>query len=171
MDQSDNRPRILIVDDEPSNLRILAAALDEEYDLVVCTNGDEALSLACSEPAPDLILLDVLMPDLNGFEVCSRLKADPATELIPVIFVTMIDDHINEERGFTVGAVDYVYKPIRSTLVRARVRVHIRLKQHREFLEQLVLKQTDELDTARKEAEVLLEQLVEDQTIVNPNRP
>jgi|SaaInl7_100m_RNA_FD_contig_31_1908969_length_720_multi_7_in_0_out_0_1 response regulator RpfG family c-di-GMP phosphodiesterase len=164
IDVREDKARILIVDDENFNVRILATALKDDYDIVAADSGASALALAAAEPAPDLILLDVLMPDMDGFEACARLKANPATASIPVIFVTMIDDHVNEERGFHVGAVDYVYKPIKPTVVQARVRVHMRLKQHRDFLEQMVKGRSDELEQARGEAAALLKQLEQDDT-------
>lgn len=131
-------PRVLIVDDEPANVRVLAEALQNEYDLRFATDGERALSLAASLPA-DLILLDVVMPGLDGFEVLRRLQAQPATSATPVIFVTARDEVGEEEQGFALGAVDYITKPISAPIVRARVRTHLELKRQRDLLEQRAL--------------------------------
>ena len=104
-----------------------------------------------------MVLLDVLMPEMDGFEVCQKLKQDPATASIPVIFVTSMDDTINEEYGLKVGAVDYITKPINPAIVRARVKLHIRLEHYREFLEKLLELRTDELITAQAGARSLLD--------------
>ena len=126
-----NPPRVLIVDDEPANIQVLAEALPG-LDLCFATNGVRALEMAV-EQSLDLILLDVVMPDMDGFEALRWLKSEPRTQHIPVIFVTaMIED---EERGFALGAVDYIVKPISPAIVRARVRTHIELKRQRDLLE------------------------------------
>lgn len=117
---------ILIVDDEPTNLAALDAILGNLYPLVAARSGVEAI-VAARKHHPSLILLDVRMPDLNGLEVCCRLKADPATESIPVIFVTSMDDVSDEASGFSAGCVDYLVKPISPAIVKARVRTHLSL--------------------------------------------
>ena len=122
-----DKPIILLVDDTPDNIDVLAASLDNEYILKVAVRGERALIVAQSNPKPDLILLDVMMPDMDGYEVCRRLKADPTTANIPVIFVTAKHDIKDEEKGFELGAVDYIIKPISPPLVKARVRTHIAL--------------------------------------------
>lgn len=123
---TDRRPRLLLVDDEPTNLQVLRQILQADYLLSFARDGDKALQLAAQE-RPQLILLDVMMPGLSGLEVCRRLKADPGTASIPVIFVTALADESHEAEGFAVGAVDYVTKPVSPPLVRARVRTHLSL--------------------------------------------
>jgi len=130
--------RVLIVDDEPANVHSLAAALGGSYDLRFATDAARALDLAASV-AFDLILLDVVMPGMDGFEVLRRLKADAATRTVPVIFVTSMGEVADEERGFALGAVDYITKPVSAPLVRARVRTHIELKRQHDLLMQRAL--------------------------------
>jgi signal transduction histidine kinase/DNA-binding response OmpR family regulator len=134
----DSRPTILIVDDETSNIQILAEALDEHYELVFATTGPQALGLAAAL-CPDLILLDVLMPGMDGYEVCARLKASPVTADIPVIFVSALGDVGAEARGLELGARDYITKPISPPVVKVRVRGQIALKTARDSLTRLVL--------------------------------
>jgi len=124
MDET-RRARILIVDDAPENVALLAGVL-ADHPLSVALDGEQALSVARAV-RPDLVLLDVMMPGLDGFETCRRLKADPATADIPVVFVTAQDDVRDETTGFSVGAVDYVAKPVRAPVVRARVATHLAL--------------------------------------------
>src|SRR5246127_1258566 len=112
---------ILIVDDTPTNLGVVSGALTDTYKTKVAMNGPKALALASAEDKPDLILLDVMMPEMDGYEVCSRLKADPATREIPVIFLTSQTSADDETYGFEVGAVDYVHKPFSPAVVKARV--------------------------------------------------
>ena len=130
--------RVLIVDDEPANVHSLATALGASYDLRFATDAARALELT-SSVAFDLILLDVVMPRMDGFEVLRRLKADESTRHVPVIFVTSMGETADEELGFTLGAVDYITKPVSAPLVRARVRTHIELKRQRDLLEQRAL--------------------------------
>ncbi|GAB1385406.1 two-component system response regulator [Melaminivora sp.] len=136
----DHRPRLLLVDDEPTNLHVLRQVLQQDWRLLFATDGMRALQLA-REQRPDLILLDVMMPGLDGYAVCSALKADAATAAIPVIFVTALSDAADETRGFDVGCVDYITKPISAPVVRARVRTHlslVRLDELRETRLQIV---------------------------------
>jgi len=128
--------RLLIVDDQSANIRVIAEALRDEYELFFATNGAKALEIATGNDI-ELVLLDVVMPDLDGFEVCRRLKADERTAKIPVIFVTAREEMSDETRGFDVGAVDYITKPIRPPIVHARVRMHLELKQARDLLESM----------------------------------
>jgi len=123
---------LLLVDDEPTNLRVLRTVLQEHYRLLFAKSGEEALQLVQKEQ-PDLILLDVMMPGLTGFDVCARLKANPVTSAIPVIFVTALKDEMDETKGFEVGAVDYITKPISPAVVRARVKTHLSLVQAQEL--------------------------------------
>lgn len=156
MPAPDNRPRILIVEDDPINAEALAATLRDNCHTVWAPDGEKALVMARSEPLPDLILLDIVMPKKNGFEVCKELKANPVTANIPVIFVTAMTDDLNEALGLGFGAVDYIYKPINPVLVRARVAIHIRLKMQNDFLMRLVEKRTQDLEAASREARALL---------------
>ncbi len=126
---------VLVVDDAPENIATLDAILKETYRVKAATDGEVALAIACGDPPPDLILLDVMMPGMDGFEVCRRLKQNGATAKIPVIFVTSKDDVSDESTGFAVGAVDYVVKPVNPHLVRARVKSHLALKEALEEME------------------------------------
>ncbi len=155
-DELKTPPILLLVDDWQTNIRTLAEALREEYSLRFATNGQEALELLQQGLRPDMILLDVVIPEMDGFSVCSQIKGNPLTTDIPVIFVTSMDDGINEEHGFEVGAVDYISKPIKPAVVRARVRLHLELKKHREFLQRLVESRTDDLNSAKHDARELL---------------
>jgi diguanylate cyclase (GGDEF)-like protein len=128
---------ILIVDDVPTNIQVLAEALRKHYRVKVAANGRDALAIAAAEPQPDMVLLDVMMPEMDGFEVCRRLKADAATRHIPVMFVTAKDDVADEEHGLMLGAVDYITKPFHLPVVRARVRNHLALKLKADLLESL----------------------------------
>ncbi len=143
------KPTILIIDDTPANIDVLAATLQDECRIVVATNGRRGLQLADSEDQPDLILLDIMMPEMDGYETCERLKANARTRRIPVIFVTALSDESDEERGLALGGVDYITKPFSPSLVRARVRNHIALKRHRDELEELVQERTRELMLTR----------------------
>ncbi len=131
--------RILVVDDVPANITMLVELLRSEHTVQVATFGEKALLIATGDPPrPDLVLLDIDMPGMDGFEVCRQLKEFEETRRIPVIFVTAKDDQLNEEKGFELGAVDYITKPFQPSLVRARVRLHLRLALHQRLLEQLV---------------------------------
>lgn len=132
------RATVLIVDDELSNIELMNAALEEDYEICFATSGDQALELACSV-VPDLILLDVLMPGIDGYEVCLRLKRERLLADVPVIFTTGLHDQEAEVRGLTVGAIDYVTKPINPVVLRARVANHIELKRLRDQLAQMAV--------------------------------
>jgi diguanylate cyclase (GGDEF)-like protein len=132
------RALILIVDDEASNIELLNAALEDDYEIAFATSGEEAISLALAV-LPDLILLDVLMPGIDGYEVCRRLKDDPLIADVPIIFTTGLDEQQAELRGLSLGAIDYVTKPISPAIVRARVRNHIELKRMRDQLAELAV--------------------------------
>lgn len=122
----DTRPQVLLVDDDPTNLQVLRHILHQDYRLLFARDGEKALALAASE-RPSLILLDVMMPGQNGYEVCAVLKSSPITAGIPVIFVTALSDTEDESKGFEMGAVDYITKPLSAAIVRARVRTHLSL--------------------------------------------
>lgn len=137
-----DKPIVLAVDDTPANLDLLNGILRSDYKVKVATNGLKALELAKKDPQPDIILLDVMMPGMSGYEVCSRLKEDPSTEAIPVIFVTAKTEIEDEQQGLELGAVDYVTKPFHQDIVLARVKRHLinhqraksLLEQNRELL-------------------------------------
>lgn len=129
-----NKAVILIVDDVSTNVQALALLLKEEYIVKVATSGVRALELASQEPIPDLILLDVQMPEMDGYDVLNLLKENSDTAQIPIIFVTGKDSVEEEEHGLLLGAVDYIVKPIRPSIVKARVKTHITLKQQNDLL-------------------------------------
>jgi CheY-like chemotaxis protein len=125
---SGERKTILVVDDTPTNIGVISALLKDKYRTKVATNGEKALALARADDKPDMILLDIEMPGMDGYEVCRRLKADLATRAIPVIFLTAKTEDEDEETGFKVGAVDYIHKPFSAAVVLARVGTHIALQ-------------------------------------------
>jgi len=145
-------PRLLVVDDEPSNLETLIALLEEHYEILVATSGSQALALLASGPRPALILLDVMMPGMDGYEVCARLKSEAATRELPLIFVTAKTDADSETRALAAGAVDFIHKPVNKHVLRARVAMHLELARYREHLEELVHARTLELAAARDAA-------------------
>jgi len=153
------KPKVLIVDDTPENIQILMGTLKDEYAIVAAVNGEKALKLASAYPRPEIILLDIMMPGMDGFEVCERLKAAEETREVPVIFLSSLDDTVNKVKGFAVGAVDYISKPFQPQEVLVRVNTHLtlsRLKQslaeknmelraYNEHLEERVRERTAEL--------------------------
>nr|WP_320193394.1 PleD family two-component system response regulator [uncultured Desulfobacter sp.] len=130
---------VLIVDDAPVNIRMLASALKDTYRVRVANGGLKALDIAGSDDPPDIILLDVKMPEIDGYEVCRRLKQNPETMQIPIIFVTTRGSSQDEAFGLNLGAVDYISKPFSIPVVKARVRTHLQLKRHRDKLESLAM--------------------------------
>lgn len=128
------KPTILIVDDVPVNIQVLADCLKDKYQIKVASNGLRCLEIVAMKPEPDLILLDIEMPGMNGYEVCQHLKNNALTKHIPIIFVTVNDQEEDEEKGLQLGAVDYITKPIRPSIMTARVKTHITLKQQRDQL-------------------------------------
>ena len=135
---------VLIVDDTETNIDILVEALGNDFDLRVAMDGETALEAVADEP-PDLILLDIMMPGMDGYEVCSRLKASPETRDIPIVFLTAMSEEQDEARGLALGAVDYITKPFSPALVKARVRNQLELKRYRDHLEELVRERTRQL--------------------------
>jgi PleD family two-component response regulator len=125
---------ILAVDDTPDNLALISGILKERYRVKVATNGKDALHIAFSEDPPDLILLDIMMPGMDGYEVCRQLKSDSQTADIPVIFLTAMTAVIDEAKGFELGAADYITKPIRTPVLLARIQTHLRLKRVNDYL-------------------------------------
>lgn len=126
-------PTVLVVDDAPANLSLLAGLLNKSYRVKLAPSGAKALELA-HRGLPDLILLDVMMPEMDGYEVCRRLKADPVTARIPVLFLTAMSQPEDEARGFEVGAADFIQKPISPAIVQARVRTHLQIKAYQDQL-------------------------------------
>ncbi|MGD0543817.1 MAG: SpoIIE family protein phosphatase [Candidatus Acidiferrales bacterium] len=141
---------ILIVDDTPINLGVISGALKDSFNTKVATNGEKALAIASAEEKPDLILLDVMMPGMDGYEVCRRLKANPATQNIPVIFLTGQTGTEDETRGFEVGAVDYIHKPFSAAIVKVRVDLHLMLREAHEQIAQQLVAINNELEMARQ---------------------
>ena len=123
-----DRKLVLVVDDTPTNVAVVSGLLKDLFRTKIATNGEKALAIATAADKPDLILLDVMMPGMDGYEVCGRLKADPTTRDIPVIFLTAKIDSLDEEKGFEVGAVDYIHKPFSGPIVLARVKTQLALQ-------------------------------------------
>jgi len=140
-----DKQRILIVDDTASNIKFLYNLLRDDYNVSVAVNGEDALKLARSNEPPDLILLDVMMPVMDGYEVCRLLKENDNTSKIPVLFVTAKSEIEDESFGLSLGAVDYITKPISPPIVKARVRNQINLYMYREHLEEIVKERTESL--------------------------
>jgi putative two-component system response regulator len=140
---------ILIVDDTEENVDILVSALGDHYDITVAIDGETALEIL-EDFTPDLILLDIMMPGIDGYEVCERLKRETRTLKIPIIFLTALNEPESEEKGLRLGAVDYITKPFNPFLVKARVKNHLELKMHRDNLEQLVQQRTAELELTQE---------------------
>lgn len=150
------RATILVVDDTPDNLSLMSGLLKDDYQVKVAPSGERALRIASSEKPPDLVLLDVMMPEMDGYEVCRRLKAEEKTRDIPVVFLTAKSEVADETLGFSLGAVDYITKPISPPIVLARVRTHLALKRvsdflrdQNSFLETEVQRRTEELLATR----------------------
>jgi serine phosphatase RsbU (regulator of sigma subunit) len=141
---------VLVIDDAPANIHVVNEILRDAYKVRVATSGAKGLELAAASPGPDLILLDVIMPGMDGYEVCSRLKANPATHDIPVIFLTGQTESSDETKGFAVGAVDYIHKPFSPAVVAARVHTHLALRETRAQLERQLTAIRMELETARQ---------------------
>lgn len=133
----DESGRILIVDDERYNIKVLTDFLREDHKIMAARTGEQALKAVRGPNPPDLILLDIVMPGIDGYEVCRRLKADSRTMHIPIIFVTALDAADDEARGFELGAVDYITKPFKPVIVKARVRTHVQLKHKTDLLDRM----------------------------------
>ncbi len=152
---------ILVVDDTPDNLSLMSGLLKDDYKVKVANNGEKALKIAAADPQPDLILLDIMMPGMDGYEVCQFLKKNPATVNIPVIFLTAKAEVEDEKKGLELGAVDYLTKPVSPPIVMARVKNHLALKAHADFLRD----KSDylELEVAKRTREVMA---IQDVTIL-----
>ncbi|NMP14945.1 two-component system response regulator [Thalassotalea sp. Y01] len=148
---TDNSATILVVDDNPANIDVLNGILRPTYKVKAAVNGELALKIAQGQPKPDLILLDVMMPGMDGHEVCRRLKSNPRTSDIPVIFVTAKSQVEDEAIGFKLGAVDYITKPVSVPIVQARVRTQLALYNQQRELSHMVAQRTAELETTRVE--------------------
>ena len=122
MKDKGSRQTVLVVDDTPENIDVLSGVLRSDYKVKAALNGEKALKIARSDSPPDIILLDIMMPEIDGYEVCGRLKADPLTAKIPIIFVTAKVEIEDEQKGLELGAVDYITKPISPPIVKARVK-------------------------------------------------
>lgn len=164
----EQKPTILIVDDTPDNITLLCSLLGDKYRNKVAINGLKALKIAESPSKPDLILLDIMMPDMDGYEVCRRLKSNPETAEIPIIFLTAKTQEADETKGFELGAVDYITKPISPPILLARVQTHLalqearsRLSRQNEILEEQVLLRTHQLENLQDAILVALASLAE----------
>ncbi|MBS1208685.1 MAG: rpfG2 [Proteobacteria bacterium] len=145
MTNRQEKPKILIIEDTPEHIHILIECLHEEFSITAATDGGRAWQFLQDHIKPDLILLDVIMPGLDGYEICKKLKADARTRDIPVIFMSALIEEQDERRGLEIGGVDYISKPLRPALVRARIRNQLELKRHRDHLEEVVKERTREL--------------------------
>jgi len=154
--ESVERPSVLIIDDTPLNLLLLTRILEKDYTVRSALSGQEALNSAFSV-TPDLILLDIMMPEMDGFEVCRRLKDNTSTTHIPVIFITAKNQVEDEELGFSLGAADFIHKPISAPLVAARVRTHLKVK----FMQDYLIYENSLLQKDAKQQSLELEQVRE----------
>lgn len=148
---------ILIVDDIPENIDVLSALLGDQYRIKAATNGKKAIKIANTEPKPDLILLDVMMPGMDGYEVCQQLKAEETSKRIPVIFVTALYDTEDEEKGLALGAIDYITKPISPAIVKARVKNHLLLKEQTDALQKSITMLEHEAEISQQKADLGLQ--------------
>ena len=152
---TNNKFSVLVVDDEPANIDILLGILSPYYHVKVAPSGPVALKIV-QQFTPDLILLDIMMPEMDGFEVCKQLKTDRLLSQIPVIFVTALTQGENEEKGFKLGAVDYITKPVSPSITLARVKTHISLAHQMRITENLVARRTEELSKSQQSAITML---------------
>jgi len=158
-EHSSSRLTVLVVDDAPANLNLLAGLLNTSYRVRLAPSGPKALELAQKSP-PDLVLLDVMMPDMDGYEVCRRLKADERTRHIPVIFLTAMQEPENEALGFEVGAADFIHKPISPAIVQARVKTHLQNKTLQDMLRHHNARLSSELDERMVQLDRLRESML-----------
>lgn len=127
-----DKPKILVVDDVPENIHTLKNLLKENYNIVATTQGKKAIELVQKDLSIDLIILDIIMPDMDGYEVCKILKTNEQTKNIPIIFVTSLNDLENEEKGIEIGGEDYIHKPVNPTLILKKVATQIELKKYKD---------------------------------------
>jgi len=168
MNNGGGQQSVLIVDDEPGNLALMSSLLKSRYRIKIAKEGEKALEIAASASPPDIIILDIMMPGMDGYEVCRRLKADRMTSDIPVIFLTAKSDVVDEQMGFELGAIDYIVKPISPPIVIARVGTHLQLKNARDFLkdkneylEQEVRRRTNEISVIQDVTMIAMGSLAE----------
>lgn len=157
MSESTELPVVLVVDDEPNNIELLRHLLAPQFRVRVATNGQRALKVVATDPRPDIILLDVMMPEMDGWEACRRLKSDPGSADIPVIFLTAKSEVEDEQRGLALGAVDYIMKPISPPIVLARLKTHLALKNTLALLRRYNLTLEDEVRQRTHEVQVIQE--------------
>lgn len=148
---SQHKPTLLIVDDTPANIDVLRALLQNDYKIKAATSGLKAIEIAQTSPYPDLILLDIMMPEMDGYETCRRLKETAYSADIPVIFITAKNQEEDETLGFSVGAVDYITKPIRPDITKVRIKTHLKLHNQAKLLEDLVIERTNEVTHTRQQ--------------------
>ncbi|MFK5894689.1 MAG: diguanylate cyclase [Pseudomonadota bacterium] len=134
--QNEQQPSILIVDDEPQNIHLLGQCLKDKYQILIATSGQQALEKMASPPYPDMLLLDIVMPEINGFDVCKQIKDIAATKDIPVIFVSAKNSEMDEAKGLALGAVDFISKPFSPNIVQARVKTHLSLQNQKKIIQQ-----------------------------------
>ncbi|MEO5342804.1 MAG: response regulator [Gammaproteobacteria bacterium SHHR-1] len=165
----DDKPTLLIVDDEPANLRVLSLVLQGEYRVRAARSGQDALNLLETPPKPDVVLLDIMMPEMDGYATLRKIR-DKGYSDLPVIFVTALDGELDEQRGLQIGAADYITKPIRPAIVRARIKTQLKLKEAREHLNRQVAKRTQELHEANNGLRQSLIETVRSFSIMLENR-
>lgn len=156
-----DKPSVLVVDDTPENLALIADLLKGDYRVKVCNSGEKAIKIADTPAPPDIILLDIMMPNMDGYEVCKELKSRPNTANIPIIFLTAMCESEDETKGLELGAVDYLIKPVNPTILRARVKNHLILKSHSDFLQDKTVFLEEEVQRRAKEVT-----MVQDVTIM-----
>ena len=162
-----SRCRLLLVDDSAMNLDTLLATLGDSYDLRVAIDGQSALDLIADGYLPDLILLDIMMPEMDGYEVCKRLKADEKTSKVPIIFLTALNNDEDEAKGLELGAADYISKPFNPAIVSQRVKTHLELKRHQNNLQNLVIEKTQELTEAYKDLKLVHDQMLQQEKMAS----
>ena len=141
---------VLVVDDTPENIDVLAGILKSDYRVKAALSGEKALNIAVSDNPPDIILLDIMMPGMDGYQVARALKKDPATSHIPIVFVSAMNEPEDEQKGLELGAVDYLTKPVKPVLVKARVHNHLQLKLYENHLEELIRQKTRDVEKVRE---------------------
>lgn len=150
------RPSVLIVDDTIIFVRILSEILSDQYDVLTANNGENALHIANSNPPPDIILLDIVLPDMDGYKVCKIIKSNITTKDIPIVFITGKKSEKDEEYGLSIGAIDYITKPFSKPIVKARIKNHLELKKYRDLLQQYsMMDPLTELPNRRKFDELI----------------
>ncbi len=168
IDEND-KPTILIVDDEPANLRVLSLVLQAEFRVRAARSGEDALNVLDTPPKPDVVLLDIMMPDMDGYKTLRKIRERGHKDL-PIIFVTALDGELDEQRGLQLGAADYMTKPIRPAIVRARIKTQLKLKEARESLNRKVKERTEELHEANNSLRQSLIETVRSFSIMLENR-